>query len=304
MKFSKLALPLFVLTVMFSSVKTTARSLDAVYDKEMDFVIDFRGNCVRTKWEKETDPCAKPEELKVEDVPPQYIDRQVKTTYVDIVRQSIYFPIDVDSLDASSEQRIEEVINEINKSIAMRNVKLVGYADRFATNKYNMDLSKRRAENVLNYIHGRGYLNNTDIGFGYYGEEKPVTNCPENVSVTEQIACLQTDRRVDIEIELMREKVETVRELVNKVYVSPPAYPRQGTTSVETYSTPVSPSVEVTEPAPQALDYYQVPGGSSKIDSLDYRPQSLRQIDPLDFRVAPPSFDYGSETQSIDVLKN
>jgi hypothetical protein len=113
---------------------------------------------------------------------------------------------------------------------------MVGYADRFASNKYNTALSKRRATHVLENFRKKGMFGNITVGFGFFGEEKPVTNCPLNVAVAAQVACLQADRRVDIEVEVLRERVDIVKETVA------PAYPRPGTQGVEVYSHPVDPS--------------------------------------------------------------
>ncbi len=236
MKFNILAVWAFFFIITLSGT-VSARTVTPVLDKNGNAVIDQRGNCARSKWLSDQccDMCGfdAPEPLPETAI----IQKQKKTTYVDLVRQSIYFEIDKDNIDQSDEQRIQDVINEISKSAAIRDVKMVGYADRIATNKYNMDLSKRRASNVLNYFRNRNFLNNVTVGFGFFGEERPVTQCPMNVPLANQISCLQADRRVDIEVELLRERIETYQEKVTL----PPAYPRPGTAGVEVYSQPVDP---------------------------------------------------------------
>lgn len=170
----------------------------------------------------------------------KYLINERMVTYVDLIRQSIYFVIDKDNIDAEDRQRMDEVINEIKNSDGVRAVRLVGYADRFNTNDYNIKLSKRRATNGLNYFKSKGYFVKDDVKFGFFGEERPVTNCPLNASVPEQVKCLQADRRVDIEVEVYRRKVDRVQDTV--------IYDRQG-------------NVIKTIPAPMQEPAYQGPEG-------------------------------------------
>jgi outer membrane protein OmpA-like peptidoglycan-associated protein len=231
MKFSKLVLTIWAVSLMIFSSDALARTVSPLIDKRGNPVQDHRGNCARTKWlaDQCCDVCGYPLPPAPE---PIVVEKEKKIPYVDLVRQSIYFNIDKDNVDEVDNQRIDDVINEIRQSVAIRDVKLVGYADRFATNKYNIDLSKRRATHVLENFRNKGFFNDVTVGFGFFGEEKPVTNCPLNVSIPEQIACLQADRRVDIEVEVLRERVEITKETVA------PAYPRPGTSNVEIYSRP------------------------------------------------------------------
>ena len=238
MKFSKLILAVWALSLVVFAGSAFARTVTPLMDKRGNPVQDFRGNCARTQWlaEQCCDICGYPTPAPVPAAP---ICEDKKVTYIDLVRQSIYFVIDKDNVDAVDDQRINDVIAEINKSVGIRDVKLVGYADRFNTNKYNIDLSKRRATNVLNNFRNKGYFNNVTVGFGFFGEEKPVTNCPTNVTVAEQVSCLQADRRVDIEVEVQRERVESSCTAPTNTVA--PAYPRPGTDGVEVYSRPVDP---------------------------------------------------------------
>ena len=77
----------------------------------------------------------------------------------------------------------------------------VGHADRFGSDKYNQSLSERRAMAVKTYLMGKGIADNRVYTEGR-GETQPVTKVdeckgPKNAKV---IACLQPDRRVDIEV--------------------------------------------------------------------------------------------------------
>lgn len=77
----------------------------------------------------------------------------------------------------------------------------VGHADRFGSDKYNQNLSERRAMAVKTYLMGKGIADNRIYTEGK-GEMQPVTKAgeckgPKNAKV---IACLQPDRRVEIEV--------------------------------------------------------------------------------------------------------
>lgn len=241
MKFNKLFL---AITILLSSITlpttSNAESLFPALSKGGSVVKDARGNCVRTKWT--ADQCCDPCGFAAPEAPaplPQIAEREKIITYVDLIRQSIYFNIDKDNIDAVDNSRIDDVIAEIKKSKSIRDVKVVGYADRFASRDYNIDLSKRRATNVLNNFRNKGFLNDITVGFGFFGKEKPVTDCPTNVPVPEQVACLQADRRVDIELELVRERIEKISEVVNNVDLAP-QYPKPGTQDIEVFSRPIN----------------------------------------------------------------
>jgi outer membrane protein OmpA-like peptidoglycan-associated protein len=225
MNIRKISAILIVLTlgVLFAN-EVYARSIEPAIDERGKFITDSKGNCVRTKWiaDQCCDPCgflepqvnATPVEPP-KDPKPKVLMRETMVTYVDLIRQSVYFKIDKDNIDAEDRGRMNEVIREIQNSDGVKTARLVGYADRFASDEYNIDLSRRRAQNVLGYFNSQGYFTNDDkIRFGYFGERRPVTECPTNLPIPEQVACLQADRRVDIEVELYRKKLDVIKEVV------------------------------------------------------------------------------------------
>ncbi len=77
----------------------------------------------------------------------------------------------------------------------------VGHADRFGTNAYNQNLSERRAMAVKTYLMGKGIADNRVYTEGK-GETQPVTKADEckGPKSAKVIACLQPDRRVEIEV--------------------------------------------------------------------------------------------------------
>jgi OOP family OmpA-OmpF porin len=76
-----------------------------------------------------------------------------------------------------------------------------GHTDRFGSAKYNQNLSERRAQAVKDYLVSKN-VDASRITATGLGETQPVTNaadCTGKQSV-KVVACLQPDRRVDIEM--------------------------------------------------------------------------------------------------------
>ncbi len=77
-----------------------------------------------------------------------------------------------------------------------------GHTDRFGSSQYNQKLSQRRAETVKAYLLSKN-VNASRVLADGKGETQPVTkasDCRGAVATTKVKACLQPDRRVDIEM--------------------------------------------------------------------------------------------------------
>ena len=82
-----------------------------------------------------------------------------------------------------------------------------GHTDRLGTTAYNQRLSLRRAEAVKDYLVTMGGFAAAKINTYGKGETAPVTRpeaCKGNRPTPRLVACLQPDRRVDIELSGMR----------------------------------------------------------------------------------------------------
>lgn len=80
-------------------------------------------------------------------------------------------------------------------------IAVIGHTDRIGSNEYNQKLSERRAHTVKMYLEGKSVQGNR-INASGKGETQPVTkanDCPGAKSA-KVIACLQPDRRVDVEV--------------------------------------------------------------------------------------------------------
>jgi len=77
----------------------------------------------------------------------------------------------------------------------------IGHADRVGSKAYNQKLSVRRSDAVKNYLVGKGIAPNRIYTEGK-GETQPVTKTADCQGKRGKalIACLQPDRRVDVEV--------------------------------------------------------------------------------------------------------
>ena len=104
------------------------------------------------------------------------------------------------TLRPEGKKKLDEVVAKAN-SLVLEVVIAVGHADRIGSAAYNQKLSEKRAASVKTYLVSKGIPANRIYTEGK-GSKQPVTKkdqCkgPKSAKV---IACLQPDRRVDIEI--------------------------------------------------------------------------------------------------------
>ncbi|MDR2113432.1 MAG: OmpA family protein [Candidatus Accumulibacter sp.] len=96
--------------------------------------------------------------------------------------------------------KLDDVIAK-SRQLTLEVVIAVGHADRIGGAAYNQKLSERRAAAVKDYLVGKGIPANRVYTEGK-GSKQPVTkpgDC-KGAKSPKVIACLQPDRRVDIEI--------------------------------------------------------------------------------------------------------
>jgi OOP family OmpA-OmpF porin len=107
-------------------------------------------------------------------------------------------------LKDSGKQRLDQLVGEI-KDADVDEIVAVGHADRIASEDFNQKLSEARAQAVKDYLASQGARGNTITAEGK-GESQPVTGADcqkmgaERGSNKKLVACLQPDRRVEIEV--------------------------------------------------------------------------------------------------------
>lgn len=121
----------------------------------------------------------------------------------------VLFEFDKAELRPEGQAKLDELAKTA-QGAKVEQVVIVGHADRIASDKYNQDLSERRAESVKRYLAARGVEEQRVKAEGR-GEAQPVTGSqcakmgPERGSNRKLVECLQPDRRVEVELLGQRE---------------------------------------------------------------------------------------------------
>ncbi len=110
------------------------------------------------------------------------------------------FDFDKAVLRAEGKAKLDELVAKAN-AIKLEVILVVGHTDRIGSAEYNLKLSDRRAAAVKTYLVSKGIEANRVYTEGK-GKTQPVTGdkCKGNAATKALIACLQPDRRADIEV--------------------------------------------------------------------------------------------------------
>jgi OOP family OmpA-OmpF porin len=195
--------------------------------EESRAVTDASGNCWRTgDWapDKAAAPCdavpraaapAAPISATEKPVEPAPIAAAPPSTVIEKVTLSsdVLFEFDKAELRPEGRQKLDELAANV-KDARVDRIEIVGHADRIGSEKYNEQLSQKRAEAVQAYLAQK--VNEPQrIQAEGRGEAQPVTGneCakmgPERKSNRKLVDCLQPDRRVDVEVLGQREVAAT-----------------------------------------------------------------------------------------------
>lgn len=113
------------------------------------------------------------------------------------LRSDALFDFDKATIRPDAGSKLDGLVSQI-KSVNLEVVIAVGHTDRIGSVAYNQKLSVRRAESVKNYLVSKGVPANRVYTEGK-GKSQPVKQCTEK-NRKALIACLQPNRRVEIEI--------------------------------------------------------------------------------------------------------
>lgn len=110
------------------------------------------------------------------------------------------FDFDKATLRPSGRTALDQFLASI-KTITPETITATGHADRFGSATYNQRLSERRVQTVKSYLVGQNMDANRIHAEGK-GETQPVTKPGDCLGAksAKVIACLQPDRRVDVEV--------------------------------------------------------------------------------------------------------
>jgi len=111
------------------------------------------------------------------------------------------FAFDKSQLKPAGKKMLDELVHQLDGAATYETILATGYTDRFGSNKYNQKLSERRAHAVKDYLVSKNVRANRVDAEGK-GETQPMTKVGDcqGTRSAKVIACLQPDRRVDIEM--------------------------------------------------------------------------------------------------------
>jgi OmpA-OmpF porin, OOP family len=93
--------------------------------------------------------------------------------------------------------KLDDLVGNL-RNVTLEVVIAVGHADRLGSDAYNMKLSVRRADGVKAYLVSKGIAASRVYTEGK-GERQPVKECKGDKKTKELIACLEPNRRVELE---------------------------------------------------------------------------------------------------------
>jgi outer membrane protein OmpA-like peptidoglycan-associated protein len=120
--------------------------------------------------------------------------------YKKIKLDAILFDFDADVLTEEALKQLEEVFTLLRKNRAMY-LEISGHTDVVGPNGYNLDLSKRRAQRVIDHLTTKG-IDPSRLQLTFFGKEQPVAN-------NETDEGRQQNRRVEFQI--LEKKFELIQ---------------------------------------------------------------------------------------------
>ena len=200
------ALPILAsFMLVFSASAAMAESERNAYNKNDAPLVDSAGECVRTKWMVDNDPCA-PEAPK----PVAYTPPPVPVAVPTVTREqlTIYFAFDSAEITPESAAKLDRISQIANTSKEITGARILGFTDQFGSEEFNRNLATRRAEAVREYLRARRDPNSQvvigEVELRGIGKSEP-QGCRQRYRTrTEQIACMAPQRRVEIEFTATR----------------------------------------------------------------------------------------------------
>ena len=93
--------------------------------------------------------------------------------------------------------KLDEIARVLKDNPQFDHVTIEGHTDRLGSEAYNLELSRRRANAVKDYLVGRGVEPRRLVAIGK-GESEPVVECG-SVPMDELVKCLEPNRRVQVQ---------------------------------------------------------------------------------------------------------
>lgn len=111
----------------------------------------------------------------------------------------------VESMSLQGKLELDKLAEQLRRyqQMGQSTVVITGHTDRIGDSAYNMNLSSQRAQTVANYLVSQGVNPNTISTTGA-GESQPIQQCSITLSRQQEIACLQPNRRVTLDVTVVQ----------------------------------------------------------------------------------------------------
>jgi outer membrane protein OmpA-like peptidoglycan-associated protein len=139
------------------------RDLDGCPDRDQDGIPDPEDKCPDQPGPAENDGCP--------------VTGPLVTLESDRVRLngSVHFDYDKAIIKPESFPLLDEVVGVLSKNPQLKHVRVEGHTDNKGTAAYNLDLSRRRAASVVDYLAQHGIDRKRLVSAGY-GFERPIAD--------------------------------------------------------------------------------------------------------------------------------
>ncbi|QTL38644.1 porin OmpA [Xenorhabdus budapestensis] len=127
------------------------------------------------------------------------------------LRSDVLFNFNKSTLKLEGKHELDNLYNQLTKiDPTQGHVLIIGYTDRIGSQRYNLPLSQKRAQSVVDYLVAKGIPANSIQAEGR-GKKDPVTGsaCNNIKARAKLIDCLAPDRRVIINIQGTQEINQT-----------------------------------------------------------------------------------------------
>lgn len=114
--------------------------------------------------------------------------------------RTVYFESNKSALTKKSKAQLGSLAAKLSgKQAAGKTVTVVGFADRMGNAAYNERLALKRAKTVRDFLVAKG-VKAKSVEVRSLGKSVPKADCADTLARADMVACLQEDRRVEIEV--------------------------------------------------------------------------------------------------------
>ncbi|MFW6051538.1 MAG: OmpA family protein [Myxococcota bacterium] len=139
------------------------------------FVVLAAAGCTSNVVLKETVPVAVSADPPPPPPPPEPKRVEVEEERIR-VDEKIHFEFDSAEIRAESHDLLDEIAQVMNDHPELRRIRVEGHTDPRGTEEYNLDLSRRRAESVVEYLVEEGGVDEDRLELEGYGFSRPIAS--------------------------------------------------------------------------------------------------------------------------------